>query len=100
MKNCRWICHINVASGIRQYLHFIVHPAGESIRTICQGEVAMNERVFRLRIPVLIRKPTVIVRQSVTKTDQLLFSLRGARWLGQSMMKMNVNLSPARVAEL
>ena len=60
----------------------------------------MNERVFRLRIPVLIRKPTVIVRQSVTKTDQLLLSFFRARRLGQSVMKMNFNLSPSRAAKV
>src|SRR5947208_14314112 len=60
----------------------------------------MNERVFRLRIPVLIRKPTVIVRQSVTKTDQMLLSFLRARRLGQSVMKMNFNLSPSRAAKI
>src|SRR5437667_8078785 len=100
MKRSRGICHVHIASRIRQQLHFIVNSAGKTIRTICQREVAMDERVPWGGIALFVREAAMFLRQRIAKPDQQRLRLRGRGGLSQSVMQMNFNFSPASMAEL
>src|SRR5947207_7222976 len=99
MKRCRGIGHVYVTSRVSQQLHFIVDAAGESVGAICQREVSVDERVFRLLTASFVRKTTVVMRQRVAEADELLLGFLGGRGLGQAVMQMDFNFSPACVAE-
>src|SRR5262249_43600214 len=46
--------HINVASGIGQDLHLAIDAATVSLRTICQGKIAVHECILWSAVPFFV----------------------------------------------
>ena len=100
MKRRSGVSHIYEASRLSKNLHLVVNAAGETVRRICQREIAVDEGILRGVIAGRIGKASVGCGQGVAKQHKLLTRFRRCGWRVQTMMQMNLQLAPAGVAKV
>src|SRR5581483_3846109 len=99
MEGVGGIRHVRVTAGLRQNLHLVINAAPESARRVRQRKVPVHKDVLRLALAIFVGQTSMLVRQRVTKRNQLLSCAPGAGGLGHTVVQMDLDLTPAVMAE-
>src|SRR5271156_5582237 len=98
IKRCRRKRQGCVTAGISEDLHFVINPAIAPACRVCQSKIAMHKGIFRSTNTVEKGQAAMLRRQRISKLHK--FATRILRRVGlcNSVMQMNLNLSPTGMA--